>query len=74
MAPRLATLGIATLVVGTPFLDYVIASVRNSGIDLLLASLYSTATIVLIWFASDVPLSDNTFHLLEPTLNSQKAA
>jgi len=74
LALRLAALGIATLVIGTPFLDYVIASVRNSGIDLLLASLYSTATIVLIWFASDVPLSDNTFHLLEPTLNSQKAA
>jgi len=74
VALRLAALGIATLVIGTPFPDYVITSVRNSGIDLLLTSLYSAATILLIWFASKVPLSDNRFQLLEPTLSSQEAA
>lgn len=56
---RLALLAAATIVIGTPFLDYVIVAVRSSAVDLLLAGLYPAATIVLM-HAGSVVLSDRT--------------
>jgi hypothetical protein len=74
LAVRLAALGVATLVIGTPFADYVITSVRNSAIDLLLTSFYPAATILLIWLATEVLSPDERFQALLPTLRPQKAA
>src|SRR5262249_44982473 len=63
---RLAVLGIATMIIGTPFADYVIVSERSSAIDLLLAGLYPAATILLMYVASAVPSEETAAPRLVP--------
>lgn len=56
---RLAVLGIATMVIGTSFTDYVIVSVRSSALDLLLTGLYPAVTILLMYIANVFPSEES---------------
>lgn len=71
---RLAVLGIATMIIGTPFADYVIVSVRSSAIDLLLTGLYPAATILLMYVATAVPSEETVVPRLVSTVRSAEAA
>ena len=71
---RLALLGIATTIIGTLFIDYVIVSVRSAKIDLLLSGLYPAATILLLYVASLVPSEESEKTLVLQVVSTSRSA
>ena len=62
------------MIIGTPFADYVIVSVRSSAIDLLLTGLYPAATILLMYVATAVSSEETVVPRLVSTVRSAEAA